>query len=66
MLALAKLDSNNPAKILAKSICRIEKDKKPVFSATETKIGDSIDIYFSDGMLKATVNEINEGGILFE
>ena len=66
MLALSKLDSNNPAKILAKSVCRIEKDKKPVFSATETKIGDSIDIYFSDGMLKATVNEINEGGILFE
>ena len=63
--ALAKLDSNNPAKILAKSVCRIEKDKKPVVSVKETKPGDNIDIYFSDGVLKATVTEKEEGGISF-
>ena len=44
--SLAKLDSNNPAKILAKSVCRIEKDKKPVVSVKETKPGDNIYIYF--------------------
>ena len=63
--ALAKLDSNNPAKILAKSVCKIEKDKKTVVSVKETKPGDNIDIYFSDGMLKATVTEKEEGGISF-
>ncbi len=63
--ALAKLDSNNPAKILAKSVCRIEKNKKTVVSVKETKPGDNIDIYFSDGVLKATVTEKEEGGISF-
>ena len=63
--SLAKLDSNNPAKILARSVCRIEKDKKPVVSVKETKPGDNIDIYFSDGVLKATVTEKEEGGISF-
>ena len=63
--ALAKLDSNNPAKILAKSVCKIEKDKKTVVSVKETKPGDNINIYFSDGMLKATVTEKEEGGISF-
>ncbi len=63
--SLAKLDSNNPAKILARSVCRIEKDKNPVVSVKETKPGDNIDIYFSDGVLKATVTEKEEGGISF-
>ena len=62
LVALSKLDSNNPAKILAKSVCRIEKDKKPVLSVKNTNIGDSLDIYFSDGLIKATVTEKNEGG----
>ncbi len=65
LFALAKLDSNNPVKIISKSLCRIEKDKKPVSSITETDIGDSIDIYFRDGVLKATVTDKNEGGISF-
>lgn len=63
--ALSKLDSNNPAKILARSVCRIEKDKKQVVSVKETALGDNIDIYFRDGMLKATVTEKEEGGISF-
>lgn len=65
LYALSRLDSNNPAKILSKSVCRIEKNKKAVLSASETKVGDSVDIYFSDGMLKATVTEKSEGGITF-
>ena len=63
--ALSKLDSNNPVKILAKSACRIEKDKKQVISVKETAPGDNIDIYFHDGVLKATVTEKEEGGISF-
>ena len=63
--ALSKLDSNNPAKILAKSVYRIEKDKKPLVSAKEAQTGDEIEIYFSDGVLKATVTEKEEGGISF-
>lgn len=65
LVALSKLDSNNPAKILVKSVCTIEKDKKPVLSVKNTNIGDSLDIYFSDGLIKATVTEKNEGGISF-
>ena len=65
LYALSRLDSNNPAKILSKSVCRIEKNKKAVLSASETNVGDSVDIYFSDGMLKATVTEKIEGGITF-
>ena len=60
-LALAKLDYNNPAKIFSKSVCRIEKDKKEVVSAKKVFPGDSIKIYFSDGVLKATVTEKEEG-----
>ena len=63
--ALSKLDSNNPVKILAKSVCRIEKDKKQLVSVKETAPGDNIDIYFHDGVLKATVTEKEEGGISF-
>ncbi len=62
-IALAKLDSNNPAKILRKSVCRIESDGKPIKSAAEAKIGGSLDIYFSDGALKAVVTDKKEGGI---
>ena len=65
LYALSRLDSNNPAKILSKSVCRIEKNKKAVLSASETNVGDSVDIYFSYGMLKATVTEKIEGGITF-
>ncbi len=62
-LSIGKLYSNNPAKILAKSICRIEKNKMQVTSADEVSVGDSIDIYFSDGVLKASVTGKEEGGI---
>lgn len=62
-LAVAKLDYNNPAKILSKSICRIEKEKKQVKSVSDVSVGDSVDIYFHDGMLKAAVTEKKEGGI---
>ena len=63
--ALSKLDSNNPAKILARSVCRIEKDKKQVVSVKETAPGDNLTVYFRDGMLKAIVTEKEEGGISF-
>lgn len=63
--ALSKLDSNNPVKILARSVFRIEKDKKQLVSVKETDPGDNINIYFHDGVLKATVTEKEEGGISF-
>ena len=53
------------AKIFSKSVCRIEKDKKEVVSAKKVFPGDSIKIYFSDGVLKATVTEKEEGGPSF-
>ena len=59
--ALLKLDSNNPAKLLKKSLFRIEIDGKPIKSASETKIGDEIDVYFTDGKIKATVTDKTEG-----
>lgn len=64
-VALAKLDSNNPAKILKRSICRVELYGKPIKSAAEAKSGDKIDIIFSDGVLRATVDEKTEGGFDF-
>ncbi|MBQ6877858.1 MAG: exodeoxyribonuclease VII large subunit [Oscillospiraceae bacterium] len=63
--ALSKLDSNNPAKILAKTICRVEKKGRKIVSVSEADIGDSIEIYFGDGMLKAEITEKKEGGTSF-
>ncbi len=63
--ALSKLDSNNPAAILKKSICRIEKDGKQIKSAEEAAKDDVLDIYFSDGKVKAVVSDIEKGGISF-
>ena len=60
---LSKLDSNNPAKILKKSVCRIELDGKPVVLSNNLSVNDEIDIYFSDGNIKATVTDKKEGGI---
>ena len=59
---VSKLDSNNPAKILKKTVCRIEKDNKKIISANEISIGDNIDIWFSDGKAKALITD-KEGGI---
>ena len=60
---LSKLDSNNPAKILKKSVCRIELDGKPVVLSNNLSVNDEINIYFSDGSIKATVTDKKEGGI---
>ena len=59
---VSKLDSNNPAKILRKSVCRIEKDNKKITSADDIFVGDNVDIWFSDGKAKALITE-KEGGI---
>ena len=63
-LAVAALDANNPAKILKKTFCKIESEGKPIKSALEVEVGDSLDIYFSDGVLKASVTE-KKGEISF-
>ena len=65
ILNIAKLDSNNPAKILKKSMCRIEFDGKQISSAENLSAGDEIDIYFSDGKVKASVFDVKKGGISF-
>ena len=62
---LAKLDSNNPAKILKRTFCRAEKDGKNIKSINDISIGESLDLYLYDGHLKASVNEKAEGGLSF-
>ena len=62
---LAKLDSNNPAKILKRTFCRAEKDGKNIKSINDISIGESFDLYLYDGHLKASVNEKAEGGLSF-
>jgi len=57
-----RLDSNNPAKILRKNICKIEIGGKTVKSVSDAEINDKIEIYLADGMFKATVDEKIEGG----
>lgn len=59
LTVLTKLDSNNPVKSLAKSVCRIEKDKKQIISAMDLNVGDNIKIYFKDGTINATVTKKN-------
>lgn len=61
--SIAKLDANNPASIIKKSVCKIEHDGKPIKSAEQTEIGDKIDIYFADGTIKAEIKEKTLGGI---
>ena len=60
---LALLDSNNPAKLLKKTLCRAEKDGKIIKSIDDVSVGNSINLYLPDGYLKATVNEKAEGGL---
>ena len=62
---LSKLDANNPAAILKKSLCRIEKDGKQIKFFAETNVGDDLDIYFTDGKIRVSVTEKEEGGISF-
>lgn len=62
ILEVSKLDSNNPTKILKKSLCRIEKDNRKIISANELSVGDNIDIWFSDGKAKALITD-KEGGV---
>ena len=64
ILEVSKLDSNNPAKILKKAVCRIEKDNKNITSADDISVGDNVDIWFSDGKAKALITE-KEGGVSF-
>lgn len=59
LTVLTKLDSNNPVKSLAKSVCRIEKNKKQIISAMDLNVGDNMKIYFKDGTINATVTKKN-------
>ncbi|MCL2591757.1 MAG: exodeoxyribonuclease VII large subunit [Defluviitaleaceae bacterium] len=52
-----KLDSASPLKMLSKGYARIEKDKKAVVSAKYLKLGDNINIFYSDGKVGAKVME---------
>ena len=64
-MQLALLDSNNPAKLLKKTLCRAEKDGKIIKSTDDISVGEMFDLYLPDGHLKATVNEKTEGGLAF-
>ena len=64
-MQLALLDSNNPAKLLKKTLCRAEKDGRIIKSTDDISVGDMFDLYLPDGHLKATVNEKTEGGLAF-
>ena len=64
-MQLALLDSNNPAKLLKKTLCRAEKDGRIIKSTDDISVGEMFDLYLPDGHLKATVNEKTEGGLAF-
>ncbi len=53
----AKLDALNPAKILLRGYSIAQKDGALIKSAGELMCGDEVDIIFSDGKVKCTVNE---------
>lgn len=53
----AKLDALNPAKILLRGYSIAQKQGVPIKSVGEISDGDEIDILFSDGKAKCTVNE---------
>ena len=60
---ITMLDSNNPARLLKKSICRAEKCGSVIRSIGDIAVGDSFNLYFTDGHIKATVTEKTEGGL---
>ena len=60
---ITMLDFNNPARLLKKSICRAEKCGSVIRSIGDIAVGDSFNLYFTDGHIKATVTEKTEGGL---
>lgn len=60
--ALSKLDSNNPAKYLKKTVCIVEKDNRPVKSLSGISPGDKVSLRFSDGTATATIDSVVKGG----
>lgn len=58
----AKLDALSPLKVLSRGYSIAEKAGKPVRSAEEVAVGDSLDIRMAGGTLGCTVEEIRHGG----
>lgn len=57
---LLRLETLNPAKLLARSVCIPEKEAKKVRFAAEVAVGDTLSLHFSDGTLTALVTEKKE------
>ena len=53
----SKLDAMSPLKVLSRGYTVVMRDKTAVSSAKDIRMGDRIDIMFSDGKIKCTVNE---------
>lgn len=58
-----KLDKNNPAAMLKKTVSVVEKSGKRIKSTNDVLVGDDLDIFFSDGKVKAKVTEKKLGGV---
>lgn len=57
---LLKLDSNNPSKILERSVCIVEKDQKQVKSIQGISKDDVLNVNFVDGILETKVINVTE------
>ena len=59
----AKLDAMSPLKVLTRGYAMAETaDGEVVRSVKQVKTGDSINVSFSDGSLRATVTDVKENG----
>lgn len=53
-----KLEHNNPAKLLTQGYAKLMTGDKNVNSKADTKVGDNIKIFVSDGCIGATVTDV--------
>ena len=53
----SRLDALSPLKVLSRGYTAVTKEEKIITSADEIYMGDKIDVRFSDGIAKCTVNE---------
>ena len=56
-LSLAKLDAQNPAKLLSSGYAKVTKDGKTITKANQLNISDKFDLYFEDGKKKGIIVE---------
>ena len=55
---VASLDALSPLSVMARGFVACERDNKRILKARELSLGDCLEIRFSDGDVKATVDEV--------